>query len=164
MTPDGMALCLACGFCCDGMLHTHTITQPDEGGRMAGLGVSLVDFRGKTGFRQPCPLHQAGNCTAYAARPATCRAYECGLYKWFMAGALSWPEALAIVESARALRASLLQKLPEQRSFRGLLNVLMDADDAAAPAALDDAVVLTEILALAVHLHRHFDENGTGSD
>lgn len=163
MTPDGMALCLACGFCCDGMLHTHTITQADEMERMAGLGVILADFRGRTGFSQPCPLHQAGCCTAYAARPAVCRAYECALFKRYMAGALTWPEALAIVQDARDLRASLRRKLPDQRSFRGLLNVLMAADDDNPPAALDDAVVLTEILALATQLHRYFDDRAAES-
>ena len=158
MTPDGMALCLACGFCCDGMLHTHTITQAAEVDRMAGLGVSLVDYRGKTGFRQPCPLHQAGSCTAYAARPAVCRGYECALFKRYAAGAITWGDAQAIVQSARDLRASLHQKLPAHRSFRGLLNVLMDASDADASAGLDDAIVLTQILALATHLHQYFDE------
>ncbi len=161
MTPDGMALCLACGFCCDGMLHTHTITQADEGDGLVRLGVRLVDFRGKTGFRQPCVLHRAGSCMAYAARPVVCRAYECALLKHYLDGAVSWSEALAIVQNARDLRASLCQKLSDHRSFRGLLNVLLDADDDDPPADLDDAVVLTEILALATHLHSHFDETAT---
>lgn len=163
MTPDGMALCLACGFCCDGMLHTHTITQEAEGARVAGLGLNLVDFRGKTGFRQPCPLHREGGCTAYAARPAACRAYECALLRRYMAGAVGWAEALAIVEGARDLRASLQRRLPDQRSFRGLLGVLAEIDEAHPPAELDDAVVLTEILALATQLHRHFDGAEVGS-
>lgn len=162
MTPDGAALCLACGFCCDGMLHTYTVTQADEEDRLAGLGVRLTVFQGKTGFHQPCPLHQAGRCTAYAARPAVCRAYECALFKRYTADAIPWPEALAIVENARELRALLLHKLPDQHSFRGLLNVLL-ADDGHAPAALDDAVVLTEILALATQLHRHFDASAAES-
>jgi hypothetical protein len=131
--------------------------------RLAGLGVTVDDFRGRAGFHQPCPLHQDDRCTAYAARPLVCRSYECALLRRHMAGEVTLADAQQIVLVARDLRDRLRVQAPEHRSFRGLLNTLLDSDDARRPGGdpiadcFDDELVLAAILALATHLHGHFD-------
>lgn len=102
-TPDGAALCLACGLCCDGTLHTFTKVLPGEVEAMQRLGLKVYSAANGPAFDQPCPCLQAGSCTIYAHRPLSCRSYECKLFKKYAAGMVTLEEALGRVQKAKEL-------------------------------------------------------------
>ena len=101
-------LCQRCGLCCDGNLFTHVPLQPSEvaAARWNALDVvALVD--GSPALRQCCTALKGRWCTRYLERPEGCRRYRCRLLTALAGQEISFEEALAVVEQAHALLASL---------------------------------------------------------
>ena len=56
---------------------------------------------------QRCAALDGKRCTAYAERPQGCRRYHCNLFSALSEGEVSLEEALAVVDGAQALLASV---------------------------------------------------------
>mgnify|MGYP000933622400 FL=1 len=109
MAPENeQAVCLTCGFCCDGTLFGHAVLKPDEKGNLPPLIEQNV-FRqeGKDYFRLPC-LYFSGRCTIYESpRADVCGAYRCRLLADMEAGKISSGEAVEIVRNADRMRKEI---------------------------------------------------------
>lgn len=157
-----MTLCLTCGFCCDGTLHTHTVLRPDEVAAVQELRLVVETIREKPAFRQPCPMFQEGCCAIYLQRPHVCRRYECALLKRCLAGEITLAHGLRVIDTVKAQLAVYRQRVPQSLPFMHwlkTLDVAADTDEAAAGAAsqlADSSEVLNHTVALATYLHRHF--------
>jgi hypothetical protein len=99
------SLCVGCGLCCDGTLHTKTTVKPDDEAIVAAAGLEVVEGGGKRSFRQPCRHFSCGQCSIYAARPGVCRSYRCALLISLEDGTITKPDALEKVSMARKLLA-----------------------------------------------------------
>lgn len=115
--PDGSALCTACGFCCDGLLHDRAVLNDDEVEFATALGLGVANEKGPNFFFLPCPKLENRCCSVYLTRPRTCGSYRCRLLKGFEAGDVSLDQALAKVTSVRQLRELVIDLLPEGLSF-----------------------------------------------
>ena len=107
-TPqDTTALCLACGFCCNGVLHTYTKVAASEVDALQRLGTQVYSIQGENvfAFAQPCPHWQENRCAIYVHRQKSCRSYECLLYKKLAAGLISPSDSLKQLQKAQALLA-----------------------------------------------------------
>ena len=67
-------------------MKLHVIERPD----------------GSHALRQPCAALGPSGCTAYEARPSTCRTFQCLLLKALAEGEVSFEEAHALVDEVRA--------------------------------------------------------------
>jgi len=158
-------LCLACGFCCDGTLHTNTILLPAEVEATAALGMTIEHRAGRPVFNQPCAMFRDGHCTIYARRPQTCRHYECALLKRLLAGEIALLQALRVVRIAQEQLAVWRSRVPAARSFMCWLKELeasaaSSGEDASlAQAVLADATLSDHAAALLIYLTRHFGAN-----
>lgn len=92
-------VCQACGLCCDGTLFTVIPLGPSEV-VSARLPV-FVREDGSRAVRQRCAALEGTRCSAYEARPAACRRFECALYAAVSEGEVDEVEARAIVDQAR---------------------------------------------------------------
>ena len=105
--PDGSALCVGCGICCNGTLYDRIAVTPEEQGRLSGLGFSFVQHEQETVFELPCHKESCGSCTIYEARPAICSRFRCGLLQAYQAGAISLDAAKSKQDEARELIAAV---------------------------------------------------------
>ncbi len=159
------ALCLACGFCCDGTLHTNTTLLPAEVATAAALGLSIEQRAGRPVFGQPCAMLRGGRCAIYARRPQTCRHYECALLKRLRAGEITLPKALGVVRVAQEQLAVWRGRVPEARAFMRWLKELeasvasTGADAALAQAVLTDAALSDHAAALLIYITKYFGTN-----
>jgi hypothetical protein len=128
---DRITLCLACGFCCNGVLHTYTRVAANEVPALQRLGTPIypipdgTNHRDEFAFDQPCPHWQGNCCAIYAQRPKSCRGYECLLYKKLAAGLISPAGSLARLQKTQQLLAQLLQ--PATVSDQARLNARLRA-------------------------------------
>lgn len=105
---DGHQVCLACGLCCRGVWFSRVVLEEDEvePARIAGLPLEMIGE--KTGFQQPCVLHQDGCCSAYQVwRPKVCVNFSCKLLDRLVAGEIPLTDALAHVKAARTMADSV---------------------------------------------------------
>jgi len=160
---DATTLCLACGFCCDGTLHTHTVILAGEVDAVKGLGLTVGAVQDRPAFQQPCTMFHTGSCSIYERRPHVCRRYECALLKRTLGGEIALEQALRVIGIAQKQFGVFRSRVPDAGSFMRYLKELeADADVAqesgqAAPVALDvDAS--NHVVALVVYLTRHFSE------
>ncbi len=114
-------LCLACGFCCDGTLHTNTVLLPTETEAVAALDMVVEHIGERPAFAQPCAMFRDGRCTIYSQRPQVCRHYECALLKRLLAGEIGLLQALRVVRIAQEQLAVWRGRVPTARSFMGWL-------------------------------------------
>jgi uncharacterized protein len=154
---DASALCLSCGFCCNGVLFSGVRTDPDEVARLRIAGLE-VDLEGeKLRFRQPCPYHRDGRCGVYSDRFAKCRSFRCALLRRLEAGETTLGEAEAIVAQAKTLLARVTALDPDSAEFRvrarQRATALPDDKDADAPSRRR---LLVESLALDLFFDRKF--------
>ena len=109
-----MALCLACGLCCNGVLFGDVeLQRSDDAKRLAALGVELFGKGRKSAFSQPCSCFDGKLCDIYADRPKQCRAFECGLLKRVKAGKLTAGAALKAIAEARRSSEAVLKLVRE---------------------------------------------------
>lgn len=143
---DGSRLCLACGLCCQGLLHDWAVLRDGEAEAARRLGLVPSD-RGEEGFALPCPCHRDGRCTVYAERLSPCREYRCKLLRGYLDGQVGWEEGLRRVEQARRLIAAIRGRLGD--SGLSVWHQLR----AAGPI---DPEVRMDAAALLAHCQRHF--------
>ncbi len=175
------ALCLACGFCCNGTLHTNTVLLPEEvdAAAAAGLLVEIVrEAQPKRGaaqtrpaFRQPCAMFNAGRCSIYEDRPLVCRRYECALLKRLLARETALEQALRVVGTVHQQLAvwrspDVRGRAPSAASFMHWLKAI-EADEKAeqgdarsADAILADPDASNHAVALILYLTKYFGEAG----
>lgn len=79
-TPDAK-LCLACGMCCNGVLHPTARLAPQEISFADSLGMTTSYTPGNAHFHLPCPCWQEERCSVYPLRPNVCHTYRCKLLR-----------------------------------------------------------------------------------
>jgi uncharacterized protein len=95
------ALCLACGLCCQGVLHDLVPLDEDELDRAAALHLPVVESPLRLAFRLPCPRLEERRCTVYLERPRTCATYACESLRAYGAGEIDEGEALGRIQAVR---------------------------------------------------------------
>ncbi len=98
-------LCLACGLCCQGVLHDLVPLDEDELARAEKLRLPVVESPHRLAFRLPCPRLDDRRCTVYAERPRSCASYACETLRAYGAGEIDERAALARVDAVRGLAA-----------------------------------------------------------
>ncbi len=165
---SGMALCLACGFCCNGALHIHTALLPEEIAPAVALGLPVEDAGDRPAFQQPCVKFQAGCCSIYEQRPQVCRRYACALLKRLRAGETTLEQALRVVGVVHKQLGVFKMRVPDARSFMGWLKTVEASAGAdsknpgLAQAVSDDTALSNHTVALVVYLTKYFGENDAG--
>jgi uncharacterized protein len=161
--PDGSALCLACGMCCNGVLHTHAQVEPDELDLVRALGLTVETFNDHLGFCLPCPLYCEQRCSIYTAtRPHTCGAYQCRLLKKYLAGEIAREQGAQIVQRTRELLAAVLAQMPAGYSFNDLQRAMEQEWNSGRGAfgsveiRQANASFLLALGTLIVYSHKHF--------
>jgi Fe-S-cluster containining protein len=172
---DATALCLACGFCCDGTLHTHTVLLAEEVEAATDVGLAVGLIQDRPAFPQPCTMFRDGSCSIYERRPHVCRRYECALLKRTLGGDITLEQALRVVGVAQKQFGVFRSRVPDTVSFMRYLKELEASADAAsadaagadvAPAGGKTASVALDVdtsnhvVALVVYLTRHFSASG----
>ena len=161
---DATALCLACGFCCDGTLHTHTVLLVDEVDDAAEAGLAMGAVPDRPAFQQPCTMFRAGSCSIYERRPHVCRRYECALLKRTLGGEITLEQALRVVGIAQKQLGVFRSRMPDAVSFMRFLKEL-EAGAGAAPGSVESAPIVLDVeasnhvVALVVYLTRHFGDS-----
>jgi uncharacterized protein len=150
---DGSRLCLACGLCCQGLLHHWASLRNDEVEAAQRLGLHTDVQKGEAQFSLPCPCHRDGRCTVYAERLSPCREYRCKLLRGHLAGRIPWAAALRRVEQAKRLITAIRVRLGIPEPGAGIWQQLRAAD---ARAGVLDADVQLEVAALLTLCQRHF--------
>lgn len=106
-SPDAGSICIGCGLCCDGTLHSNTRVKKDDEDSVAAAGLPVVLDEGKRVFRQPCPHFANGRCGIYAQRPPVCRTYKCALLQNVEQGAISIADARQKILTAKSLAQAI---------------------------------------------------------
>ena len=164
---DATALCLACGFCCDGTLHTHTVLLAEEVDAATDVGLVVDVVHDKPAFQQPCAMFLDGSCSIYERRPRVCRRYECALLKRTIGGEITLEQALRVVGIAQKQLGVFRSRVPDAVSLMRYLKQLEADSDVAndsgqgAPGVLDTEAS-NHVVALVVYLTRHFGRNNDG--
>ncbi len=104
---DRSGLCVACGLCCQGVLHDLVPLDEDELDRAARLALPVVESPHRIAFRLPCPRLDGTRCTVYPERPRTCASYACETLRAYGAGEIEEAEALARIAALRRLDAEV---------------------------------------------------------
>jgi len=111
---EASALCVSCGFCCDGTLFASVRLEDGEAARLASFSLPIVVRDDLTeAMPQPCRALEATLCTAYDVRPVTCRRYRCHLLTALDEGEVDLDEARGVVSTVREALAPLRSRLPE---------------------------------------------------
>ena len=101
---NSQVLCLACGLCCTGDLFEQAFVLEDEIDATRALGLTVDIAQDGPKLRLPCHLHIGGACSIYGSwRPHVCGAYTCGVIDGYVAGTLSFDDALRHVKTAKAM-------------------------------------------------------------
>ncbi len=153
--PDGSPLCLACGLCCEGLLHDWAQLEPGETAAAERLGLPTFAHPQGPGFTLPCPRHREGRCTVYDERPSPCRGYRCKLLRRYLAGEVTWEEGLRRIEQVKRLVAAVRRRTGAGEEGGSVWQQLR-AFETAGPAALE-AELRLDLAALLVQCQRHFD-------
>ena len=155
--PDSSALCLSCGFCCNGVLFSGVRTEPGELARLRIPGLEVEREGEKLRFRQPCPYHRDGRCGVYSERFAKCRTFRCALLRRLEAGEATSAEAEATVAQAKTMLARVTALDPDSAEFsvraRQRATALPGEEDASAESRRR---LLVESLALDLFFDRKF--------
>ena len=96
-------LCLACGLCCTGVVHTRVPLAADELDLARELEMEVALFEEGIGVHLPCPQHRNGRCLAYDRRPRACVHYQCELLQRCWQGEVTIESAISLVTQARKM-------------------------------------------------------------
>ena len=102
------AICVTCGFCCDGTLFDHAVLQPGEKGNLPEY-MERSYFKNEKGeyFRLPCEYFNE-NCSIYDQKKAhICSAFRCQLLKDFSKKKITQSNAKKVVRNAKDQRKIL---------------------------------------------------------
>lgn len=117
-------LCLACGLCCVGVVHTRVLLAADELALAHELELHVAEFEEGTGFHLPCPQHREGRCAAYQRRPQACVHYQCELLQRCLEGEVTIEYALSLVRQAKRMLNQLQARWPDSASTPLTFDVL----------------------------------------
>jgi hypothetical protein len=154
--PDGSHLCLACGLCCQGLLHEWAQLEPGETAAAERLGLPTFVHPKGPGFTLPCPCHREGRCTVYDERPGSCRGFRCKLLRRYVAGEIAWEEGLRRIEQVKRLVAAVRRRTGGGEGDSSVWRQLR-AFEEASPDALEPELRL-DLAALLLQCQRHFDD------
>jgi hypothetical protein len=103
------AICVTCGFCCDGTLFNHAVLDPGEKEFLPEkIKMNYLIKDNKEYFRLPCSYF-AEKCTIYNQKKAIiCSAFRCKLLRDFAKAEMTMETALKIIVNAEAERKALL--------------------------------------------------------
>lgn len=108
---DEQAICITCGYCCDGTLFRHAILAPGEAGSgrlPAAIEAAGFSMEGKDWFRHPCHYF-SGKCTIYdRQRAAVCGSFRCRLLRDYAEGRISSGEAVRTISQARLMLGEII--------------------------------------------------------
>jgi Fe-S-cluster containining protein len=159
--PDGSALCLRCGLCCDGTVHAHVplLREDAEAARRVGLAVHGVGA--DLHFTLPCPRLADRCCTVYADRPAACRRYRCAVLAKYEDGRLSLADAETHVTRAEQLRHVVVATSPVGSDPAVIWRAIADESAGEGPMATvasrrTHVDWLLAVARLRRYIHRHF--------
>lgn len=111
---NGSELCLTCGLCCRGVLHSDAIVLVEEVDRF-GPEFDLRKYAGHTNFYFDLPCRYIGEdnrCEIYAkGRPHICGAYVCKLLRKYLDGEKDLATCLAAVTKAKKMIEQLTVKV-----------------------------------------------------
>ena len=106
------ALCLSCGFCCDGTLFGSVpLKAADVLVPLQAGGIEIQTKGNEQHFTQPCAAYRQGCCQVYTNRPASCRKYRCQLLRKYESEAVSWAEAQQRIGRVQTLKETLRTEL-----------------------------------------------------
>lgn len=154
MSLDGSRLCMACGLCCQGLLHDWAKLEPGEIEAAERLGLKSFVHQDGPAFRLPCPCHRDDRCTIYEERPGSCRGYQCKLLRRYLAGEASAEDSLSRIEQVKRLLANIRRRIDAREDGLSIWNQHHVFKEAS-PAALDEDLEL-DLAALLVQCQRHF--------
>jgi hypothetical protein len=161
--PNGSPLCLSCGLCCSGVLHSHAVVKPEEITFARALGLTIRAFQNVPGFLLPCHLHRERGCSVYGGRrPAICVGYECDLLRRYLVGALTLEQCAVVVQRVRELLGDVIPWLPTGYSFARLRQELDESWDSergvfgSVEWRRANPELLLAITKLAMYSRRHF--------
>jgi Fe-S-cluster containining protein len=120
---DATSLCLECGLCCDGSLHSTITVTDDEIDRIAKSGIPLrKTTNGKVFFVPPCPAFKNTSCSIHDIKPKVCRDFQCTLHRKVMNGSQTLDEAIKITSAIKMSARNLVQQVevPENRKAADL--------------------------------------------
>ncbi len=103
-------LCLACGLCCQGVLHDLVPLDEDELTSAHKLRLPVVESPLRLAFRLPCPRLDDRRCTVYPERPRTCQSYACDLLRAYGAGEVDEETALDRIRQVREESAEVTRR------------------------------------------------------
>jgi len=126
---EGSELCLACGICCRGILHTHAVIEPDEIDQVQAFGLTAKKWGDVLGFPLPCPLFAENFCPVYTNRLSPCREYRCALLKKYEKNDTSLDQALLIVHITKELLSDVIEHLPPGYTFTHLQKAIQGIQD-----------------------------------
>ena len=160
---DSSALCVACGLCCNGVLHTQVQVQPEHVQIVGKLGLTIEKLDdASVGFRQPCVLYQNERCSAYPHHPSACKAYRCALLRKYESGDVTLEQSLAIVRQAKELLRDGVDNQRETRSMETLRGELAQRWDrergllGSGAVRQANAALALRVVALDVFVQKHF--------
>ena len=110
---ENVSICVGCGLCCDGTLHSRTTVKSDDEARVVAAGLQIEHDGDKRFFRQPCRRFGCGTCTIYEKRPAVCQTYRCKLLESLDSGGTSRGSALDKIRIAKSLIETVRHFCPE---------------------------------------------------
>lgn len=113
------ALCVACGICCEGVLHRKATLDPEDVEPSRQLGLRLAEGAEPAALHLPCPKFD-GCCTVYAGRPRVCRRYACKLLQQATRGEIAHQAARDRIATARERVAEVRFLLPPDEEGVGL--------------------------------------------
>jgi len=159
---ESSTFCLACGLCCNGVLHPYTSVHPNEVELVRSIALKVVPRKGALGFQQPCQLYQKQRCSNYLCRPSACKNYQCALLKKHLAGELKAEAGVQIIQRSKDLFAALLGQLPTGYTFDQLRAALDHEGDSeqgifgSGELRQANAPLLLALAKLNRYLQRHF--------
>jgi len=150
---DGSRLCLACGLCCQGLLHDWAQIEEGEIEDARRLGLRTQEQKGEASFALPCPCHRDGRCTAYQERLSPCREYRCKLLRGYLAGDVTLGAGLRRVEQVKQLIAAIRHRLGAAEEGASIWQQLRATPTGEVAA---DAALQLESTALLMQCRKHF--------
>jgi hypothetical protein len=130
-------------------LFDHVKLEDDDRARLLENGVEPDDK-----FAHPCPHFINSSCAIYVFRPWRCGDYQCRVLSNMLEGEIDPQAAHALVDKARALRASINEALPEGLTITQLArDVRVEAAENRATPRL---LALARFVAYRLFVERHF--------